>query len=524
MPPRIDAVEHAPALIIGAGVAGLSAALTLGECTLLTKTAFGEGGSTAHAQGGIAAAIDPADNPRDHARDTVSAGGGIVDPSVAEELTGDGPEAIEWLLSLGARFDRSEAGVLALGREGGHGRRRVVHAHGDATGAEVMRTLTQAVKNHPRAKLVQRTRAIDLARSDGRIVGVLALDGEGRRVLYLSPSIILATGGACRIYSRTTNPPEATGDGIAIAARAGAELADMEFVQFHPTALDAGLDPLPLLTEALRGEGAILVNKDGGRFMVGKHELEELAPRDIVARSIWAEMQAGRGAFLDVREIMNGPMATHFALCRAAAFAAGLDPAVDLLPVSPAAHYFIGGVAVDHRGRSSLPGLWAVGEASSTGVHGANRLASNSLLEGIVFGRVVGRDVAFSRFDAVQGEVELPENWESSLGPSHPEVTLQIRKLMWDRVGVLRDANGLRSAIEELELLSEIAGSTLGARSLHICATLVAQAALGREESRGCHFRSDFPVMDPTQAARKKISPAATPTESFSLKQGASSR
>jgi L-aspartate oxidase len=257
--------------------------------------------------------------------------------------------------------------------------------------------------------------------------------------------------------------------------------------------------------------------------MVGQHNLAELAPRDIVARAIWAEMQAGRGAFLDVREIMGGPLANHFALCRAAALAAGLDPAADLLPVSPAAHYFIGGVAVDRTGRSSIPGLWAVGEASSTGVHGANRLASNSLLEGIVFGRVVGRDVVSIDAGSVVDDVELPVNWEASLGPSHPEVTLQIRKLMWDRVGVIRDAKGLHSAIDELDSLAQIAGSTLGARSLHTCARLVAEAALAREESRGCHYRTDFPAADPAQAARKKVSPVPVGTESYSIKQAAKS-
>lgn len=523
MPPRIDAVERAPVLIIGAGVAGLAAALTMGDCTILTKTSFGEGGSTAHAQGGIAAAVDPGDDPKDHAQDTVAAGGGIVDPAMAQELAEEGPDAIDWLLSLGARFDRSQAGVLALGREGGHGRRRVIHAHGDATGSEVMRTLTSSVRDHRGIKLVPRTRAIDFARSGDRIAGVLALDGSGRRVLYLASRVILASGGACRIYSNTTNPPEATGDGIAIAARAGAELADMEFVQFHPTALDAGLDPLPLLTEALRGEGATLVNRDGVRFMAGKHDLAELAPRDIVARAIWAEKQAGRGAFLDVRGIMSGPLASHFAMCRAAALAAGLDPAVDLLPVSPAAHYFIGGVAVDRTGRSSLPGLWAVGECSSTGVHGANRLASNSLLEGIVFGRTVARDVSEYTQDQVAA-IELPADWEKALGPSHPEVTFQIRQIMWDRVGVTRDAAGLRSALDELRSVAEIAGSTLGARSLHTCASFVAEAALAREESRGCHFRTDFPETDPTQATRKTVTPVAVPTESFGLNGVKSSR
>jgi L-aspartate oxidase len=256
--------------------------------------------------------------------------------------------------------------------------------------------------------------------------------------------------------------------------------------------------------------------------MLGKHKLAELAPRDIVARAIWAELQASRGAFLDVREIFRGSLAGHFAMCRAAALAAGLDPAADLLPVSPAAHYFIGGVAVDHLGRSSIPGLWVVGEASSTGVHGANRLASNSLLEGIVFGRVVGRDVGSSRTEPPKESVELPVDWEKALGPSHPEITLEIRKLMWDRVGVIRDAGGLRSAIDELESIANVAKTSLGARSIHTCAMLVAQAALAREESRGCHYRSDFPDSDPAQAARRIVSPPPVSTEIATLHQAAS--
>jgi L-aspartate oxidase len=522
MPLEIDRVERTPVLVIGAGVAGLSAALSLTQGTVLSKTAFGQGGSTAWAQGGVAAALDPDDRAADHARDTVAAGGGLVDAPAAEDLAEEGPSAIGWLTELGARFDADEAGRLLLSREGGHGARRVVHAHGDATGAEVMRALTHAVQAKAGVQLIAGGHAADFVFSEGRVAGALALFGNGERVLFLASQVILASGGACRVFARTTNPPENTGDGLAMAARAGVEVADLEFVQFHPTALDAGLDPMPLLSEALRGEGATLVNDKGKRFLEGKHYAAELAPRDFVSQAIWRELQEGRKVFLDVRKVFADSREGDFAMCRAAALGSGLDPARDLLPVSPAAHYFIGGVSVDRDGRASIEGLWTVGEAASTGVHGANRLASNSLLEGIVYGRRVGARAAQEAEMPGSREIEAPADFGQAALTLLPDVVAEMRRIMWDKVGVLRGRDGLEEALCDLEELRGPAAESLEARNLHLCAVLVAQFALQREESRGCHFRTDFPAADPAQAFRRAFAPQPVPLVGLALPEAAS--
>lgn len=499
---RFDHVEQAPVLIVGAGVAGLSAALALRGSTVLTCGNLGEGGSTAWAQGGVAAAMDAEDTAADHARDTLKAGAGIVDEEAVRHLTESAPAAIRWMLELGARFDRDPSGSLALSREGGHGRRRVVHADGDATGIEILRTLTEAAKRRPDVRMVEQARAVDLAMADGRVVGVVALVAGKGLSLFLSPNVLLATGGAGQVFARTTNPPESTGDGIAMAARAGATLADMEFVQFHPTALNVDLDPMPLLTEALRGEGAQLVNDLGERFMAGQHPDLELAPRDIVARAIWRQIKAGRRVFLDAREVMRGKSHGGFGLCRAAAAKAGIDPETELLPVSPAAHYCIGGIAVDADGRSSLPGLWAAGETSSTGVHGANRLASNSLLEGMVFGGDSARSITSQVENSERiVSVEVPRDLHSLTGEPCPAAIRAIREIMWQQVGVERSAQSLQHGLRQLQDIDT--GGDFSARNLKVVGTLIAEASLARKESRGAHFRSDFPEPDPEQAARR---------------------
>lgn len=499
---RFGYVERAPVLIVGAGVAGLSAALALDGATVLTCGNLGQGGSTAWAQGGVAAAMDAEDTPSDHARDTLKAGAGIVDDAAVRHLTESAPAAIRWMLELGARFDRDPSGSLALSREGGHGRRRVVHADGDATGIEILRTLTEAARRRNDVRMVEGARALDLVTSKGRAVGVVARMSDGRLALFLSDAVLLATGGAGRVFAHTTNPPEANGDGIAMAARAGAELADMEFVQFHPTALDVDLDPMPLLTEALRGEGAQLVNDQGERFMQGQHPDLELAPRDIVARAIWRQLQAGRTTFLDARDVMRGKSHGGFGLCRAAAVRAGLNPELDLLPVSPAAHYCIGGIAVDPEGRSSLPGLWAAGETSSTGVHGANRLASNSLLEGMVFGADAARAIRLepSR-PAPPDSVEVPADLDRLDGTEKPAAVSAIRELMWREIGVERSEACLAQALKDLDAIET--DGDLAARNLKLVGKLIAMASRERKESRGAHFRSDYPEPDPAQAVRR---------------------
>jgi L-aspartate oxidase len=388
-----------------------------------------------------------------------------------------------------------------LGREGGHQIRRVIHADGDATGAEVMRALNVAVEASDRIDTIE-GRVVDLVMVDDRVAGVVTADGKERTVL-LAPAVVLATGGAGRLYSRTTNPPGVTGDGIAMAGRVGARLADLEFVQFHPTALHAGKDPMPLITEALRGDGAILVDAHGRRFMDQYHPMAELAPRDIVARAIFWQYDKGSGAYLDASSIMN--FADRYPTVYAHAISVGLDPSEHLLPVSPAAHYYMGGIDADVNGRTSVPGLWAVGECSSTGVHGANRLASNSLLEGLVFGARVSADVAANLLEPA-GEPTAPkEAFDLPLvaGPALED----LRRIMWERVGLVRTGDGLWEARSNILEMETVLRRTIAGRVAFELSLMVVLAALRRSESRGGHYRADYPEPDPMQEHRTLIDP-----------------
>ncbi len=515
----IDAVAAAEVVVVGTGVAGLTAALGCAprRVTLLTKTRLGAGGASPWAQGGVAAAVGEDDSPALHAADTLAAGAGLSVPEIVELLVREGPGRVRALLALGARFDRDADGDLSLGREAAHSRRRILHAR-DATGAEMVRALVEAVRRAPHVQVLEETFALDLVVEGGRVVGLLALDPDGRRVLHQASAVVLATGGLGRLYLHTTNPPEATGDGLAMAARAGARLVDLEFVQFHPTALAAGGDPLPLLTEALRGEGAVLVDGRGRRFMPDEHPQAELAPRDVVARAIWKRQVAGEPVFLDARAALGDRFPerfpTVFALCQEH----GLDPRREPMPVTPAAHYHMGGVAVDERGRGSLAGLWACGEVAATGVHGANRLASNSLLEALVFGARVAEDLRAQR-PALKPILRgaLPRSSQpvilsaaKDLGggdgaarSGDPTLVAAVRRLMWQCVGLVRDARGLRSALAELaRLRAEHPQAGGEARNLLALARLVAAAALTRCESRGGHFRADYPAPDPAWERR----------------------
>ncbi len=502
-------------LIVGSGVAGSAVALSLPSAVVMTDGALGEGGSSDWAQGGIAAAIGPEDSTAAHAADTIRVSGGLADQDIARLITGGAPEWIDQLIAWGARFDRNEDGHIALGREAGHSDHRIVHAFGDATGRELMRTLRSVVRARESIEVLEKHTVIDLLMSAGRVAGVIADRPDGERVAYLAPATVLATGGIGRLYLRTTNPLSVTGDGIAMAARVGAELADLEFVQFHPTALASGLDPMPLLTEALRGAGAVLVDNNGHRYMLDLHRDAELAPRDVVARANFRQEQTGQGAFLDATHL--GEEFPHrFPTVFGYATAANIDPRVELLPVSPAVHYFMGGIATDSQAQSSVPGLWAVGECSSSGLHGANRLASNSLLEGLVMGARAAQSIAAIDSEPV-GPPQLPTGASGDVAqPS--AVADEIRSIMWEGAGVERIQSGLLAAQESIAALEP--DGTVAGRNALVLADLIVSACLARTESRGGHYRLDFPELDPTQAERSSVMPR--PVELRGLPAGVS--
>jgi len=491
-------------LVVGAGIAGLMAALKLAPAPVivLSKTALGSGAASDWAQGGIAAAMGADDSPALHQLDTERAGAGLSDEAIVEILTRDAPARIEELLELGAAFDRTESGALALGREAAHNRRRIVKAGGDATGHEILKALIAAVRATPSITVLEHTIADDLIVSDGRVAGVYAHASKGGEPFAVrADATILATGGVGRVYRYTTNPPEATGDGIAMAARAGAVLGDMEFVQFHPTALAVARDPLPLVTEAIRGEGAILRNDLGVRFMLDEHPDGELAPRDVVARGIFFQQRAGRTVSLDAREAIGERFPQKFPTVFAYCMEAGIDPRRVAIPVTPAAHYHMGGIAVDAWGRSSLPGLWACGETSATGVHGANRLASNSLLEALVYATRVATDILNS---APPPAAHTPP-YAHATAPdeSCEQAVSDLRSVMYANVGLVRDDAGLREALSRIATLQDAcAPQSTELRNLSTVARLIAQAALARRESRGSHYRSDYPHTRSSYAKR----------------------
>ncbi|MGW6142056.1 L-aspartate oxidase [Streptomyces sp. NPDC055140] len=525
---------HAPApgwsvtadvVIVGSGVAGLTAALrcqAAGLRTVVVTKARLDDGSTRWAQGGVAAALGEGDTPEQHLDDTLVAGVGLCDEEAVRTLVTEGPGAVRRLIATGAHFDESADGALALTREGGHHRRRIAHAGGDATGAEISRALVEAVRARG-IRTVENALVLDLLTdADGRTAGVsLHVMGEGQHDgvgAALAPAVVLATGGMGQVFSATTNPYVSTGDGVALALRAGAEVSDLEFVQFHPTVLFLGADAegqQPLVSEAVRGEGAHLVDADGVRFMVGQHELAELAPRDIVAKGITRRMQelGAEHMYLDARHFGAEMWETRFPTILAACRAHGIDPVTEPIPVAPAAHYASGGVRTDLQGRTTVPGLYACGEVACTGVHGANRLASNSLLEGLVYAERIADDIAAShRENGLHARVPVPVPHPET--PTHPlmppEARFAIQRVMTQGAGVLRSADSLADAAAGLgRIHAEAAGAlaengktaepgvdTWEATNLLCVARVLVAAARRREETRGCHWREDHADRD----------------------------
>jgi L-aspartate oxidase len=491
--PRVDVV------VVGSGVAGMVAALALAplRVALLTKTHTLVGGASPFAQGGVAAAVGRDDDAERHAEDTLAAAAGLADPAIVSAMVADGPRAIQRLIRLGARFDRDELGHLALSREGAHSRSRVVRAGGDAAGAEIVRALSAAVMEASAIDLRTETFLEELLVEERRVAGLTARSPSGEVLTHRARAVVLATGGIGRLFPETTNPREATGDGLAAAARAGARLADLEFVQFHPTALDVDRDPMPLITEALRGAGALLVDARGRPLRIAGWPRAELAPRDIIARELASRLDRGERVALDARELGGDRLEREFPQVIRTCSAAGYDPRRDVLPVAPATHYHMGGVAVDARGRSSIPLLWACGEVACTGAHGANRLASNSLLEALVYGARVAEDVRAvlgtsavdarpSPFtDAVTDATATP--WRPP-----PRLERRLRAAIGRGLGVIRDADGIRDAMSSLDPLA--CDATTGeARNMLLVGRLLGASALLREESRGAHWRRDFP-------------------------------
>lgn len=496
-----------PILIIGGGLAGLFCALKLAPkaVTVLASAPIGRGASSAWAQAGIAAAVAPGDTIEQHVADTIVAGDGIVDEQIVRMMAQEAVDRVTDLMEFGVPFDRDLEGALAVSREAAHSQSRVIGVSGDKAGAAIMQALVNAVQESSHICLLEGYVVEDLVTDQsGSVVGAVARDNAGEGSLHTinGSNVVLATGGVGHLYRVTTNPNEARGGGIGMAARAGARMADMEFIQFHPTAIDVGGDPAPLATEALRGHGAHLVNRAGHRFMTDLHEDAELAPRDVVARGIFAEVAAGRGAFLDCREAIHN-FAEEFPTVHAHCVEAGIDPSCDLIPVVPAAHYFMGGAWVDDFGKTSVDGLWAAGECSSSGAHGANRLASNSLLEAVVF---AGRIATALKADPACEDAD--QNWRDGsvltdkhpVNVDHPNMT-RLRETMSAYLGVQRDEQGMRKA---LATILELEGDVHSQRFANVltAAKLIAICALNRLESRGGHARTDFPEADPAWQRR----------------------
>ena len=505
IPTMSATAPEADFLLIGAGVAGLRAAIELapaGRVLVLVKREVADS-STQLAQGGIAAALSDEDEISLHLQDTLNAGDGLCNPEAARVLVQDAPQRIEELIAWGTEFDR-EGTKLTFGREGAHSRNRILHAHGDSTGREIQRALYAKAKTLPQISIREFEFSTDLVTANGRVCGVRVIDEGGQKNTIHASAVLLATGGMGQLYLNTTNPSVATGDGVAMAYRAGAEVTDLEFIQFHPTALYLKKAPRFLLSEALRGEGAYLRNMEMSRFMAKYHPMAELAPRDVVARAIMHELERSRAkdavVYLDLTHLDEAHVQRRFPRIYKTCMQYNVDITTELIPIRPAAHYAMGGVRTDLDGRASLPGLYAAGEAAGTGVHGANRLASNSLLEGLVFGARAGKKMR-DELKAPAGKVSGLPPAAYSNGPVSVPVDASINELqtlMWSQVGIVRTGSGLKQAVERIKQMEPQVARPLSrrefeARNLQIAGLLVARSALAREESRGAHYRTDFP-------------------------------
>lgn len=494
-------IETSRVVIVGAGLAAHYAALKLAPrpVLMISPEPLGKGASSAWAQGGVAAAMSPADSAAAHARDTVRAGAGTVDAQVALAVTEEARAHILDLTGLGTPFDRTETGDYVMSREAAHSFARVVRVRGDQAGAEIMRALTAQVREAPHIQVLEGLMASGLEVVDGTVRGVEVMrcdNGVSAPCLIRGAAVLLAGGGSGGLYALTTNPPRVRGQVIGMGARAGAVIADAEFVQFHPTAIACGLDPAPLATEALRGEGAILINRHGERFMRGAHPDAELAPRDIVARAVFAQTQAGLAPALDTRAALGARLLHDFPAVAAACAQAGLDPLTTPIPIAAAAHYHMGGISTDAAGQTSLSGLWACGEVTSTGLHGANRLASNGLLEALVYGRRAAVDIeaALGPMTGQCAPVTLPDLPDAV--PPRADLVTPLRQAMTNGAGVIRTAEGLQSTLSDIAQIEAAQPDSVTLANMTATATLIAAAALNRCESRGAHFRSDYPESD----------------------------